>query len=194
MVAFGNISLNLSPNRISSDIEGNRGQPRMPVPFSRPLQAIPSRNPQTSPTPRRDSGDRIRNPTESGGHNSAEPSQRSRRHIYTTTQLPDSQHATPLRGEAVAIQSVQSPRHGQQCPPAAVSATLPSQRTPSSYPQPIYPLQPGGLVPRSDRTFDRHRAHGYYVVFVGPRLGIFHEYWCVSSLLSLDIHLTTYNV
>ncbi|KZP28680.1 hypothetical protein FIBSPDRAFT_885538 [Athelia psychrophila] len=43
-------------------------------------------------------------------------------------------------------------------------------------PQPIYPLPPGAQ-PALERAFDQGRTHGYYVVFVGPRLGIFHEYW-----------------
>lgn len=48
-------------------------------------------------------------------------------------------------------------------------------------PRPIYPLQLGEPAPLH-RIFRDSRAHGYYVVFIGPCLGIYHEYWLVHLL------------
>lgn len=63
--------------------------------------------------------------------------------------------------------------------PAAINTPTPprtAQGYPHRRPRPIYPIRPGDQTPPS-RTFDSSRSHGYYVVFVGPKLGIFHEYW-----------------
>lgn len=51
-------------------------------------------------------------------------------------------------------------------------------------PRPIYPLQPGEVSPPR-RVFRDSRAHRYYVIFIGPRLGVYHEYWFVYHVIIL---------
>lgn len=58
-------------------------------------------------------------------------------------------------------------------------------------PHPIYPLQPGEMSP-PQRIFRDNRAHGYYVVFQGLRIGIYHEYWFVYLVIILIHQILIY--
>ncbi|KZP08768.1 hypothetical protein FIBSPDRAFT_901006 [Athelia psychrophila] len=78
-------------------------------------------------------------------------------------------HETP-----VADTSTPPPPIPDRTRPRVPLRTQPSQV--NAGPQPIYPLQPGEVPPRP-RILRDDRTHGYYVVFIGPRLGIYHEYW-----------------
>lgn len=95
-------------------------------------------------------------------------------HPSTPTRQTHRSHRTPLD------HSQGSPPPRTQQPVTAIN-TSPLPRAAHRYhqyirPQPIHPLQSGDEAPRP-RTFDSRRSHGYYVVIVGPQLGIFHEYW-----------------
>lgn len=111
------------------------------------------------------------------------------RNVFTPPPTPTRPPPTPTRPPSTPICRAQLSRRtpheheqGSSNPIPAAATPPPSPAVPAGYhqylttPQPIYPLQPGEQVPRL-RTFNPNQAHGFYVVFVGPRLGIFHEYW-----------------
>lgn len=54
--------------------------------------------------------------------------------------------------------------------------------------EPIYPGRPGQHAIMHPYPLSDKWAHGYYVVFCGPKLGIFYAYWCVTGLLHRSFH------
>lgn len=111
----------------------------------------------------------------------------------TATQPQQQRSMTPPQSP------VMRPRQHRPAPPStppSSPARLPGQQTPTlpyvpltalvhspaSQLEPIYPLRPGRHL-RHQYLLSQDRAHGYYIVFRGPKLGIFYTYWYDTSIL-----------
>lgn len=158
MLKFGTLQISLSPNRSSADV-GSSSAPPIQNHSSRNVETPPRRTQPPHHTPReRTPAVRSTTPIFQTPGSSAV---RSATPIFQTPDSPAARSTSPIFG---------TPQRDQDPVPR------PGHRYPRHRPRPIYPLRPGDEAPPL-RTFDPSRTHGYYVVFVGPRLGIFHEYW-----------------
>lgn len=73
-------------------------------------------------------------------------------------------------------------RPGQLTPPPPSPSFTASVHSSTSQLKPIYPVRPGRNI-RLQYPLSQERTHRYYVVFRGPKLGIFYTYWYVTSIL-----------
>lgn len=165
ILAFANVQINISPSHVSV-ATGESSMPRLGS-----QQDTPPRNVQTrSPTPR----------TAPVDHNvflSSPPSVQPLQHNHRNAQAP----VASTSRLHTAAHNVQAPVASTSRRHTAVVQTMPQVAQPvaqngEQVPQPIYPIPLGEQAPL-ERTFDPGRTHAYYVVFIGPRLGIFCEYW-----------------
>lgn len=166
VLKFTEISINLTPHRTPTNIRDS--DILEPTPS-------PSRPPPSTSQPTHASPSRIGRPS-----STSQPTRASTSHIGRPSSTSQPAHASTSRTAA-------SPPH----PPANLfhvpARTLHVPTSPLHTPiesfslRPIHPLQSGEPEPPS-RTFDLSRAHGYYIVFVGPSLGIFHKYWSVPRI------------
>lgn len=133
------------------------------------------------------------------GGSSAHPIQNDpSRNVHTPlpTRRTQPSHRTPherSQGSPAAIPRSSISQTPERNPVPAINPPTPPRERhryhQHVHPHPIFPLQPDDEAP-STRTFDQSRAHGYYIIFVGPRLGIFHEYWSATVALACYTLLT----
>lgn len=118
-------------------------------------------------------------------------------HITTNRGVRNSDH----RSQSVPVtppvfRPIPAPLHMPPASPARHRpAPTPSPESPASRPapllEPIYPLRPGRHSIRHQYRLSQDRAHGYYVVFRGPKLGIFYTYWYVAGAPHDMVHSTS---
>lgn len=111
-------------------------------------------------------------------------------HRHRDTSAPDAQTPSsaprpgpsdrPLHQDRSRTSTATQPETSLPAQSSQVSAAPPQSQL--HHPRPIYPLQPGEPTPPV-RIFRDDRAHGYYIIFKGPCLGIYHEYWFVCCLI-----------
>lgn len=148
ILAFANVQINISPTRLSA-ATSSRSRPHL----NRQQNIHPINLPAHSPTPRTApvNLNSAAQPTQAGHHT----------HLRSPPSIPPSQRSQSHMPANAASGSSQHTTVTQDVPPV---------------PQRIYPLKSDEQAPPA-RTFSPYRSHGYYIVFVGPRPGIYHEYW-----------------
>lgn len=160
---FSEITINISPRRGIAQANNS------PI-ITRHHEDTSAANPQTSPpSPRPGPSNR--------------PLRQSRSQTSTATRTsfptqPSQVYAAPIQSRSPHQHPTYPLQQGVPASPQRSLPTQPSQVFTAPTPRPIYPLQPGEPAPRV-RIFRDDRAHGYYVIFKGPCLGIYHEYWFV---------------
>lgn len=169
MLQFANVSINMSPSSIAVDVGETRRTPSQP-----PLTPSRARRNGTSTASHRTGPQSV---IDASGPVMAMPA----------ASPPRSRHTTPMMAQASAPRR-EAPRRTTtpQAGPFRASSSAPSIPL-LGPPRPVYPLRYGEDAPIV-RTLDRRVGpHGYYVVFTGLRLGIYHEYWYVAVDFSLNV-------
>lgn len=128
-------------------------------------------------------------PTDVGGSDTPQSTPSPTRRPSSTPQpiqVPTNPLRAPPNPLRAATNPLRAPASPLRAPASPLRAPTPLRASTESLgPRAIHPLGEEDPPPPT-RIFDPSRAHGYYIIFAGPCIGIFHEYWLVTRRLLIS--------